>query len=302
LDSDVDFGPPARRPARQITFARLAIVALMTTLVALLSLKGLIPLPDGGKYPRQDFDHGDLMVSDAPNANRTLTIMFVGNSLTFVNDLPAMLVNIASSDPGAPVRLQVKAFTISGATLWGLLNRTDALSWAQAHRADYVVLQEHSHWYDTEDGLHASPYAYEATLWGAQKWADALKLIGTNPVLLQVWGEADGGRNFTDHDAAEFGSTAAQDAANALRSSERLSSRVGAPLVLVGQAFETARLTPGAPDVRGPDGLHPSVAGTYLAALVIYRYFTGRTGLEATYRPFGLGADDAAKLQRIAAS
>jgi len=44
---------------------------------------------------------------------------------------------------------------------------------------------------------------------------------------------------------------------------------------------------------------HPSVAGAYLAALVFYRYFTGRTGAEATWRPSGLSAEDAAALVRL---
>jgi hypothetical protein len=69
--------------------------------------------------------------------------------------------------------------------------------------------------------------------------------------------------------------------------------------VPVGQAFEAAREMKGAPDVWGPDHHHPSVAGTYLAALVFYRSFTGRSGAQATWRPNGLNAQDAATLVQL---
>jgi hypothetical protein len=233
---------------------------------------------------------------------RSITVLFLGNSLTFINDLPAMLVNIASSDPGATVRLQVKAFTKSGENLKGLYEETGALPWLRTQHADYVVLQEHSHWYVSADAVHPASYAYDFTAWYAQQWADTLKPLGSTPLVFQVWGAADDSRDYADSEFATYGWTSAREAAESLRNTQNLASRIGAPAVLVGQAFETARETPGAPDPWGPDRHHPSVAGTYLAALVFYRYLTGRTGAEASYRPFGLSADDAAKLQRIAAS
>jgi hypothetical protein len=294
--------PPVRRTGGIFTWTRLGIVALLAVLVVALVYKGWVHLPDGGKYPRLDHDHDDLMISDAPSGARTLTVLFLGNSFTFTNDLPAMLVDIASSDPGAPVRLQVKAITKSSETLKGLHDETNALPWLQAHHADYVVLQEHSHWYVSANGVDPEMDAYAFSAWYAQVWADALKPLGATPLVFQIWADADGSQDYTDRRFATFGWTSEREAAESLRSTESLASRVGAPVVFVGEAFETARETPGAPDVWGPDRHHPSVAGTYLAALVFYRYLTGRSGAEATYRPFGLSAEDAAKLQRIAAS
>ena len=289
----------APRPLR-IEWTRLIIIALAALLAMVLFARLVLHWPDGGKYARLGQDHDDLMVADAPNASRTLTIMFVGNSLTSVNDLPAMLIDIASSDPDVPVRLQAKAFTKGGATLIGIFEDTNALAWAQSHPVDEVVLQEISHWYATEDAVHASSYGYDATLGSAQRWVDALRPLGATPVLFQVWADADDSVAYTDKSWATFGWTSARDATESLRSTERLATRIGTPVAPVGEAFDTASRTPGAPDVWGPDRHHPSVAGTYLAALVFYRQFTGRTGAEATWRPNGLSADDAAKLQRIA--
>ena len=48
------------------------------------------------------------------------------------------------------------------------------------------------------------------------------------------------------------------------------------------------------PDLYQADRHHPSVAGTYLAALTFYRAFTGRAGTDARYRPWGMSAADQA--------
>jgi hypothetical protein len=291
-------GAPRRETGFQ--WGSLAVIGLAAILAVGLFVKVVLHWPDGGKYALLNHDHDELMVSDAPHASRTLTIMFVGNSLTFVNDLPAMLVDIASSDASAPVRLQVKAVTRSAFTLQGLLDDTDALPWLQAHHVDDVVLQEHSHWFVSADGVHAANDAYAVSSYATQRWGDALRPLGATPLVFQVWADADDSQAYGDRDYATFGWTSAREAAESFRSTESLASSIGAPAVLVGQAFETARQTPGAPDVWGPDRHHPSVAGTYLAALVFYRFLTGRSGAEATWRPGGLSAEDAAKLQAIA--
>ena len=286
-----DEGAPGPAP---FAWGSVAVIALAAVLALGLFVTVFLHWPGGGKYPLLGRDHDDLMVADAPNAGRTLTVMFVGNSLTFVNDLPAMLVDIASSDPGAATGLQVKAETYPDATLDQLRTQTGALAWAQNHHVDNVVLQEHSYWYE-------APEQFQPAVQSAQAWIDALRPTGATPVLFEVWADGDGSEVYTDRQYSTFGSTSAHDAQSVIASTRSLASRVGAGVAPVGQAFDTARQTPGAPDVWGPDRHHPSVAGTYLAALVFYRQFTGRSGAEATWRPGGLSAEDAAKLQRIAA-
>jgi hypothetical protein len=296
VEYDQEIAPEtAPQPGRPPWVGVAAIAAWAAVVVTMLFVTGVVALPDGGKYPRMGHDHDDLMVADAPNGARTLTVMFVGNSLTFVNDLPAMLVDIASSDPGATVRLQVKAETYPNATLDQLRTQTDAIAWSQSHHVDDVVLQEHSYWFEYPD-------EYDKALVAADAWLDALKPTGATPLIFQVWADGDGSEVYTNKDYPTFGTSSEDAAAESLRSTQSLGSRVGAPVVYVGQAFETARKTPGAPDVWAPDRHHPSVAGTYLAALVFYRYLTGRTGAEATYRPHELSAEDAAKLQQVAAA
>jgi hypothetical protein len=176
-----------------------------------------------------------------------------------------------------------------------LRTRTGALAWAQGHHVDDVVLQEHSYWYE-------DPGEYQLTLQSAKAWVDALRPTGATSVLFQVWADGDGSEVYTDQQYPTFGSNSGRDSQNAVGSTQSLALGVGADVAPVGQAFEAARQTPGAPDVWGPDRHHPSLAGSYLAALVFYRYLTGRSGAEATWRPGGLSAEDAATLVRVAAA
>jgi hypothetical protein len=264
---------------------------LIFVLAAALVWLGVTLLPRmGGRYMLRNSDHDEVMVVDpVAEPAKTVSVLFVGNSLTFVNDLPAMLVNIASSDRANITRLEVKAVTYPGADLNYMRAATGALAWAQTHHVDYVVLQERSGWYETQAG-------FDFALKNASDWIDVLRPLNEAPLLFEVWSDGAGSTAYSDKSCAAFGKTVQQDASDAAASTENLGRQLGLPVVAVGTAFEQARHIEGAPDVVGPDRHHPSVAGTYLAALVFYKRFTGRSGAEATYRPWGLSQADAAAL------
>ena len=269
------------------------LVASFVLIVMVVALGASQAYRLGGAYPLLAHDHADVMVSKtASSPTRTLSVLFVGNSLTFVNDLPAMLVNIASSDRANTTRLEVKAKTYPDASLEFLLTQTDALAYAQAHRPNYVVLQEHGAWYDQIRDVDSS---------GVANWTPEILALGGAPVLFEVMADGDGSTAYTDNRYATFGHTPDEEAAKAIAATGDLGRELALPVVKVGEAFERARWTKGAPDVYGPDHHHPSVAGTYLAALVFYQYFTGRTGSEATYQPLGMSRSDAARLVAISA-
>ena len=254
-------------------------LGLVAAIVAVLLFWGNQQLPYvGGAYRLTNQDHGDVMV------------------------VPALLVNIASSDPGNVTRLEVQAKTYPDAMLDQLFTRTDALDWARIHQPDVVVLQEHSCWFDmVDDNLYAAQaadWSYDTK--GTADWSRAAQAFGAKPLLFEVWGDGDNSDHFTDRKSYAFGRTPDQEAELAARATQRLSRQLGLPVAAVGDAFARARRTPGAPDLYGPDHHHASMAGAYLAALVFYRHFTGRSGAAAAYRPWGLSADDAALLSRAA--
>jgi hypothetical protein len=268
----------------------MVLLALLAVAVAGLLVAQIVPWPEGGRYPRYEHDHDALMVSDTPRATKAVTVVFVGNSLTFHNDLPAMLANVASSDPGNTTRLQVKGETFPNGVLDEVRSKTGALDWIRSHHVDYVVLQDHGQWYD--DPAYDGVGAVDA--WNRAMWAQ-----GVTPLLFETWADDAKSEVYTDSGYRTFGSNPAQDTARSANATEGVARTLGLHAVPVGDVFEAAYETRGAPDVLGPDHHHPSVAGTYLAALVFYRYFTGRTGEAVTYRPAGLSAQGAAALKRI---
>jgi hypothetical protein len=269
--------------------------ALILALIAALGFLGALQLPRfGGRYLLRNSDHADIMTSgETAQTGRTVTILFVGNSLTFFNDMPAMLVNIAASDPGSTTQLAVKAITAPGASLDEMLSHSDALAWIGAHPVDFVVLQEHSFWYEL-------PEWTAATRRSTRAWRDALRPLRAKPVLFESWADADGNNSYFGPDFSGFGKTFNEVTLHSEAETAALAQELGMPVVRVARAFYGAVRSARAPDLYQPDRHHPSRAGSYLAALAFYRYFTGRSGAASSYRPWGVSAADKALLVEAA--
>lgn len=68
----------------------------------------------------------------------------------------------------------------------------------------------------------------------------------------------------------------------------------------VGVAYHNASVMGGFPNLYDPDGSHPSLHGTYLAACVMMAKFWNINPMGNSYRPNGISANDAADLQQLA--
>ena len=268
---------------------------LIVALVAALGFLGSLNVHRlGGRYMLRDSDHAEVMLSGTTAlTRRTVRILFIGNSFTYVNDLPAMLVNLAASDPGNPTQLSVKGFTYENADLGFMLRETGALAWARANPVDYVVLQDHSGWY-------ALPEWTERAQRDTAAWVDALRPLKATPVLFAPWADGEGSNVYTDPEFYAYGKTPAEDTLESEQTTGLLAQSLNVPMVRVARAFNQAEKTGRVPDLYQSDRHHPSAAGTYLAALSFYRFFTRRSGVDATYRPWGLSAAGKAALVEAA--
>jgi hypothetical protein len=174
-------------------------------------------------------------------------VLFVGNSLTAGNNLPSIVQAMAR---GGGVRVVYKALTPGGASLEDQWQTTQARRLLADAHWDYVVLQQ---------GPSSRPESREHLRQWAVRWADLARAQGTTPALYMVWplqGQVDGFR---------LVSQSYRDAAIASKSR----------LLPAGDAWaEAVRGQPTIP-LYVADGLHPTAAGTYLAALVITRGLTG---------------------------
>lgn len=178
-----------------------------------------------------------------PDPNATTRILFVGNSLTYFNDLPDMVKALADS---------------AGIT---------GVQTAQVAKPDYSL---EDHWTDgqarrviDQGGWHfvvmqQGPSAVLANRANLRQWAatfaDLIRSKAGVPAMYQVWPAQV---NFSDFDAsAESYRLAAQD--------------VNGLFLAAGNAWRAAWARDGNLPLYGPDAFHPSVAGSYIAALTIF--------------------------------
>lgn len=176
-------------------------------------------------------------------------VLFVGNSLTYVNDLPGLVARI-SATLGAPLETHALAhpdYGIEDHLAEGVLARLLA-----RERWDVVVLQQ---------GPSSLPESGANLTEFAAKAAALARANGACPAVYMVWAEASRPGSF---DAVRDHYRAAADSAHA-------------QFLPAGEAWRAAwRRDPSLP-FYAPDGLHPTPLGTYLAALTISAALTGRS-------------------------
>ena len=178
-----------------------------------------------------------------------LSILFIGNSHTYMNDLP-LLVKRLAEDAGLSCRVTMLAH--GGWHLADHLGEPEARFNVAFGGHDYVVLQEHAHPFGPE----------ERTLASVKVLCRLIRAAGSVPVLFSCWARK------AEPDAQE-----GMDLAH-----ERIAAEAGAILAPVGRAWgERLRSDPGT-DLYAEDGEHASPAGSRLAAAVLWEAI--RAGLE----------------------
>lgn len=187
---------------------------------------------------------------DSPgSAPASFAVLFVGNSLTFYNDMPLMLRELLERHGEVgPVHLEVVAvpnFGLPDHWRQGTARARIALGgW------DVVVLQQ------GPSATEGRPYllAY------AERFAAEIEAAGARTALYMVWPSR---ARFSDFDGvSDSYATAAE--------------RVDGLLFPVGEAWRAAWARDPDLALYGPDGFHPSAIGSYLAALVMYEQLAGR--------------------------
>lgn len=190
-----------------------------------------------------------------------MKILFIGNSFTYMNAMPENIFSLLCASMGKEA--YIYSVTKGGYKLSQYADPENE----QGQRLrqllssevfDLAVLQEQS-------VLPASDP--EAFFEGARSLAALIGSYGTkNLMLYETWGHLKGSKRFDD-----MGITTEQMEALLRVSYMRLSDEMGLPLALVGKAFGECRAK--YPDIAliAQDCHHPTYAGSYLAALVIFR-------------------------------
>lgn len=237
----------------------------------------------------------DLYTSTAKAGEaRKIGILFIGNSYTHGNNMPRMLANIASSDPGSDVVLEIRSVTKAGGTLAAHLQDPRAMEMLKSRKWDYVVLQEQSLW-------AMRPETVEQTAADVRTWVDEIKKTGAKPVFFVTWARQPGSFWYTDRKYGYLKSPQyMQEQLD--EKSDALAGQLGLETVRVGGAFAAAQALNRKWPFFEADSSHPSPAGSYLAALMFYQSLAGRSPAGTTHVPSGVSAEAAAQLRTVAAS
>ena len=208
----------------------------------------------------------------APHA-RVQKILFIGNSLTFYNDLPGLLEQLSAREDQPLLQDNVTFANASLAFHWNFTaarRHLDQGGWA------FVVLQEYS-------TRPASDPA--ATLRDYRLWGPAVTALGARPILFENW----------PHQGQE------SDAPTMHATYLQAQKEIGGDLAPIGPAFLLCQKEHPEIDLF-VDEKHPTVAGTYLAACVLYKtlYHKPAAGLPTSITGLKLSPYLAATLQQIA--
>jgi hypothetical protein len=180
----------------------------------------------------------------------TLRVLFLGNSLTYANDLPAMVAQLAQGAAGE-LAIEVRDVSLPGYALEDHWNTQESMDALNEGGWDVVILQQ---------GPSSLPENQVFLRDWAVQLADRIRELGGRPALYMVWPEN------TRLDAFDAVSQSYRNAAEA----------ADAELYPAGEAWRAAwRVDPDLP-LYDTDGFHPSRMGSYLAALTIYHGLTGR--------------------------
>ena len=221
----------------------------------------------------------------ASNPELCTKVLFLGNSYTFVNDLPGMFTELAQSGRH-PVETGMLA--PGGWTLADHVNDTNTQSELGTGEWDYVVLQEQSIMPAIEESR--TYYMYPA----ARTLVTWIRDSGAEPVFFMTWGHRDGAPDFgvKDYETMQ---------GEIILGYLTIADELGAAVAPAG--FTWKQILEEYPEINlwQDDGSHPTESGTYLAACVFYAtiFQESPEGLKYTA---GIAADTAQTLQSVAAS
>lgn len=203
---------------------------------------------------------------------QTDSILFLGNSYTYTQDVPGLLNSITSSKGKS---LFIDTYTPGGKQLSQHYSDPTSISKINAHQWDFVVLQEQSQMPLINPNTTAG-YAQKIVL-------EQIKPNNscTEVITYMTWAREAGNAwltqiNYTHEQMATYYEDFYED----------LWRYVPGRVSPVGKAFHEA--TRQGIDVYSSDGSHQNQTGSYIAALVFYSTMYKESPLGITYSPLNL--------------
>jgi PKD repeat protein len=221
------------------------------------------------------------------NAQDSASVLFIGNSYTYVNNLPLLIDNITSSFGD---NIYYDSNTPGGATFADHAANPTTYVKINSQLWDFVVLQGQSQepsFPDAQVNTESIPFAIQI--------ADSVysNNFCSDVMMFMTWGRENGD--------PQWGPISTFEGMNdRLRSGYlRIADSVQGSVSPVGSAWRYVRDNYPSIDLYTTDGSHPSYAGSYLAACTFYASIFRKSPIGSTFTGT-LSASDAANLQYAA--
>jgi hypothetical protein len=218
----------------------------------------------------------------------SVSVLFIGNSYTYANNLPVMVEDLATSLGDVVYQ---SSHTQGGATLSTHAGNAATYTAIQSEPWDFVVLQAQSQepsFPDNQVDAQTLPYA--------EQLADSVyaNRFCSDVMMFMTWGRENGDPQWapiSTYDGMQ----------ERLRSAYmRMADSVQGSVSAVGSAWKYVRDNYPMINLYTTDGSHPNVAGSYLAACTFYASLFRKTPVGSTYYS-SLDANTAGILQNAAA-
>jgi hypothetical protein len=232
-----------------------------------------------------------LLINYSTQAQTIKRVVFLGNSYTYVNDLPLIISKLASNTGDS---LYYQQSTPGGYTLEGHSTNPTSLALIQQSGWDYMILQEQSQkpsWPISQVMTDVYPYA--------QSLCNIFKVANpcSKPMFFMTWGRKNG----DSYNCANWPPVCTYSGMDSLLnlryrmladSNQAIVSPVGAVWHYIRDNFSDIEL-------YSADESHPSLNGSYAAACTFYSLIFQKDPINIT-NDYGLNPDYATRIRQAA--
>lgn len=214
---------------------------------------------------------GIIVSLGAAQAQDTLSVLFIGNSFTFMNDMPTMFKEIAKSK-GKTVH--VEHVTEGGKSLDWHSKQERTFKTINSRTWDYVILQEHSNTPaqpDSKTEKISLPF-FKQISDSIRKNCDCTQIM-----LYMTWGYKNGNSQWVE--ISTYETMQARISSTYLKYSDLLNAQLSP----VGAVWSQFRKNYPALDLYDPDNFHPNKLGSYLSANTFFASIFGESPYGSLY-------------------
>ncbi len=228
------------------------------------------------------------------NEKRTIDILFIGNSYTFFHDTIGTIINLANHDPKNTTTLNIQSVAFGGTPLIEHWKNDQTRAILNSRKWDAVILQDSS-LTAMYPNLTATSFSY------IKKFSDLAKRKGAVVFVFKTWPRKPDTHWYSISMVAPVLKSFDHMHQSIDNMAHKLERDINVSVIPIGDYWYFAVKNSRIVSIYDDDGTHQSASGSYLNALIFYKYFTGRSPVSLTFVPRGVSKKEAATLRKIAA-